>query len=87
MMNNITKKKNYNRKREAIMNNKMIKRTVVVFEHEMSLDEFPELLRMPEAELTKFLNDAVVGLFDLRKKEEELNKYGTHSFIRIKDVI
>ena len=42
---------------------------------------------MPEAELTKFLNDAVVGLFELRKKEEELNKYGTHSFIRIKDVI
>lgn len=87
MMSNIMKKKNYNRKREAIMSNKMIKRTVVVFEHEMSIDEFPALLTMKEDELTKFLNDAVVALFELREKEQKLNEHGTHSFIRIKDVI
>ena len=65
----------------------MIKKTIVVFEHEMSLDEFPQLLTMTETDLTSFLNDAVVALFELREKEQELNEHGTHSFIRIKDVI
>ena len=65
----------------------MIKQTVVVFEHEMSLDAFPQLLTMSESDITKLLNDAVVGLFELREKEESLNEHGTHSFIRIKDVI
>ena len=64
-----------------------MKRTVVVFEHEMSLDEFPQLLTMKEDELTSFLNQAVVALFELREKEQELNEHGTHSFIRIKEVI
>ena len=53
----------------------------------MSLDEFPQLLMMTETDLTSFLNDAVVALFELREKEQELNEHGTHSFIRIKDVI
>ena len=65
----------------------MIKQTVVVFEHEMSLDAFPQLLTMSESDITKLLNDAVVALFELREKEESLNEHGTHSFIRIKDVI
>jgi hypothetical protein len=65
----------------------MKKKTIIVFEHEMSLDEFPQLLMMTETELSSFLNDAVVSLFELRKKEKELNEFGTHSFIRIKDVI
>ena len=69
------------------MSNKLMKRTVVVFEHEMSLDEFPQLLTMKEDELTSFLNQAVVALFELREKEQELNEHGTHSFIRIKEVI
>ena len=64
-----------------------MKRTVVVFEHEMSLDEFPALLTMKEEELTSFLNTAVVKLFELREKEQALNEHGTHSFIRIVDVI
>lgn len=64
-----------------------MKRTVVVFEHEMSLDAFPQLLTMKEEELTSFLNTAVVKLFELREKEESLNEHGTHSFIRIVDVI
>lgn len=68
-------------------NNKLMKRTVVVFEHEMSLDAFPQLLTMKEEELTSFLNTAVVKLFELREKEESLNEHGTHSFIRIVDVI
>ena len=65
----------------------MIKKTVVVFEHEMSLDAFPQLLTMSESDITKLLNDAVVALFELREKEESLNEHGTHSFIRIVDVI
>ena len=64
-----------------------MKRTVVVFEHEMSLDAFPQLLTMKEEELTSFLNTAVVNLFELREKEQSLNEHGTHSFIRVKDVI
>lgn len=69
------------------MSNKMKKKTIVVFEHEMSLDEFPQLLNMTETDLNLFLNTAVVELFELRQKEEKLNEHGTHSFIRIVDVI
>lgn len=64
-----------------------MKKTIVVFEHEMSLDEFPQLRNFTEEELTSFLNTAVVELFELRQKEESLNENGTHSFIRIVDVI
>lgn len=67
--------------------NKLMKKTIVVFEHEMSLDEFPQLRNFTEEELTSFLNTAVVELFELRQKEEKLNENGTHSFIRIVDVI
>jgi len=69
------------------MSNKLMKKTVVVFEHEMDLDHFPMLLRMPESELTEFLNGAVMAIFELREKEEKANRNGTHSFIRIVDVI
>ena len=69
------------------MSNKMIKQTVVVFEHELSLDKFPQLVNISEEDLTSMLNTAVVQLFELREKEQELNEDGTHSFIRIKDVI
>ena len=65
----------------------MIKRTVVVFEHELSLDAFPQLVNMSEEDLTSMLNTAVVELYELREKEESLNEHGTHSFIRIVDVI
>jgi hypothetical protein len=65
----------------------MIKQTVVVFEHEMNLDEFPMLLTMSESDITELLNTAVVSLFELREKEKELNEGGTHSFIRIKEII
>ena len=65
----------------------MIKQTVVVFEHEMSLDEFPQLLTFSQEDLTSFLNQAVVSLFELREKEQAINEHGTHSFIRIVDVI
>lgn len=33
------------------------------------------------------LNTAVVELYELREKEQSLNEHGTHSFIRVKDVI
>lgn len=69
------------------MSNTMIKKTVVVFEHEMSLDAFPQLLTMSESDISELLNTAVVELFELREKEESLNEHGTHSFIRIVDVI
>lgn len=65
----------------------MIKKTVVVFEHELSLDAFPQLVNMSEEDLTSMLNTAVVELYELRQKEESLNEHGTHSFIRIVDVI
>ena len=69
------------------MSNTMIKRTVVVFEHELSLDAFPQLVNMSEEDLTSMLNTAVVELYELREKEQSLNEHGTHSFIRIVDVI
>lgn len=65
----------------------MIKKTVVVFEHELSLDAFPQLVNMSEEDLTSMLNTAVVELYELREKEQSLNEHGTHSFIRVKDVI
>lgn len=69
------------------MSNKLMKRTVVVFEHELSLDAFPQLVNMSEEDLTSMLNTAVVELYELREKEQSLNEHGTHSFIRVKDVI
>jgi len=69
------------------MSNKMKRKTVVVFEHEMDLDHFPQLLTYPESELTELLNGAVVAIFELREKEKRANEFGTHSFIRIVDVI
>ena len=69
------------------MSNKLMKKTVVVFEHEMDLDQFPQLLRLPESELTEFLNGAVMAIFELREKEAQVNEHGSHSFIRIVDVI
>lgn len=65
----------------------MIKKTIVVFEHEMDLDQFPQLLTYPESELTELLNSAVMAIFKLRETEKEANEHGTHSFIRIVDVI
>ena len=65
----------------------MIRKTVVVFEHEMDLDQFPQLLTYPESELTELLNGAVMAIFELREKEEKANRNGSHSFIRIVDVI
>ena len=69
------------------MENKIIKQTVVVFEHEISIDQFPSIVKLTETELTEFLNTAVVQMFQLKEKEAEINEYGTHSFIRVKDVI
>ena len=69
------------------MENKLIKQTVVVFEHEISLEQFPSIVKLTETELTEFLNTAVVSMFKLKEKEAEINEYGTHSFIRVKDVI
>ena len=69
------------------MENKLIKQTVVVFEHEISLEQFPQLLNYSEAQLTELLNGAVVSMFALKEREEEINEHGTHSFIRVKDVI
>jgi len=69
------------------MENKLIKRTVVVFEHEISLEQFPQLLNYSEEQLTELLNSAVVSMFALKEREEEINEHGSHSFIRVKDVI
>ena len=69
------------------MENKLIKQTVVVFEHEISLEQFPNMVRLSETELTEFLNQAVVSMFKLKEMEEKINAGGTQSFIRVKDVI
>lgn len=69
------------------MENKLIKQTVVVFEHEISLEQFPNMVKLSETELTEFLNTAVVSMFQLKEMEEKINYGGTGSFIRVKDVI
>ncbi|NDB59946.1 hypothetical protein EB001_16080 [bacterium] len=69
------------------MSAKMIKRTTVVFEHEISLEQFPQLLNYSEAQLTELLNGAVVSMFALKEREAEINEHGSHSFIRVKEVI
>ena len=69
------------------MSNKMFTTTTVVFEHEMDLDQFPQLLTYPEAELKQLLGSAVVSIFKLRETEREANAFGTHSFIRVKEVL
>ena len=69
------------------MENKIIKQTVVVFEHEISIDQFPSIVNLTETELTEFLNTAVVSMFKLKEMEEQINYGGTGSFIRVKDVI
>ena len=69
------------------MSAKMIKRTTVVFEHEISLEQFPNMVKLSETELTEFLNQAVVSMFKLKEMEEQINYGGTGSFIRVKDVI
>jgi hypothetical protein len=77
----------YTQSKGTPMENKIIKQTVVVFEHEISIDQFPSIVKLTETELTEFLNTAVVSMFELKEKEAEINEYGTHSFIRVKDVI
>jgi hypothetical protein len=77
----------YTQSKGTPMENKIIKQTVVVFEHEISIDQFPSIVKLTETELTEFLNTAVVSMFKLKEMEEQINYGGTQSFIRVKDVI
>lgn len=69
------------------MENTLKQKTIVVFEHSISLDEFPQILQFSKEDLTNMLNDSVINLFQLREQEEKLNENGTHSFIRIVEVM
>ena len=69
------------------MENTHKQKTIVVFEHSISLDEFPQIMRFSKEDLTEMLNDSVIKLFQLREQEEKLNENGTHSFIRIVEVM
>lgn len=69
------------------MENTLKQKTIVVFEHTISLDQFPQILQFSKEDLTTMLNDSVIKLFQLREQEEQLNENGTHSFIRIVEVM
>ena len=69
------------------MENTLKQKTIVVFEHTISLDQFPQILHIKKEDLTTMLNDSVINLFQLREQEEKLNENGTHSFIRIVEVM
>lgn len=62
---------------------KLIRETIVVFQHSIDTDRYPKLKTMSEKEIQVFLNKAVFELYELDVKEKQLNKNGTHSTIKI----
>lgn len=62
---------------------KLIRETIVVFQHTVDTERYPRINELSEDELKKFLDDMVYEMFELDTKEEQLNKNGTHSGIRI----
>ena len=51
MKNTITKKKNYNRKRETTMNNTLTVETPITFKHTINLNDFPEFNQLSEEKI------------------------------------
>jgi hypothetical protein len=68
------------------MENKFIHETTVVFQHEISLDEFSEILQYGEEHIKSMLDTMVYEIFKLRETEAEVNEHGTKAFCRIKEV-
>lgn len=66
------------------MENKFIHETTVVFQHEISLDEFSEILQYGEEHIKSMLDTMVYEIFRLRETEAEVNEHGTKAFCRIK---
>ena len=53
--------------------NTITQETVVVFKHTLDIDALPEIQSMPPEFLKQMLDKMVIELFELRKKEVELN--------------
>ena len=83
MMNNITKMKNYNRKRATTMNNTLTVETPIVFKHTLNLNDYPEFNQMSEETIKTFLTGMVVAVFELKETEKKVNKYNNGSYCEV----
>lgn len=83
MMNNITKKKNYNRKRATTMNNTLTVETPIIFKHTINLKDYPEFNQMSEEVIKTFLTGMVVAVFELKETEKKVNKYNNGSYCEV----
>lgn len=68
------------------MENKFTHETTVVFQHEISLDEYSSILQYSEQQLRAMLDTMVYEIFKLRETEAAVNEHGTKAFCRIKEV-
>lgn len=66
------------------MENKFTHETTVVFQHEISLDEYSEILQYGEEHIKSMLDTMVYEIFKLRETEAAVNEHGTKAFCRIK---
>ena len=82
-MNNITKMKNYNRKRATTMNNTLTVETPIVFKHTLNLNDYPEFNQMSEETIKTFLTGMVVAVFELKETEKKVNKYNNGSYCEV----
>ena len=82
-MNNITKKKNYNRKRATTMNNTLTVETPIIFKHTINLKDYPEFNQMSEEVIKTFLTGMVVAVFELKETEKKVNKYNNGSYCEV----
>lgn len=83
MMNNITKMKNYNRKRATTMNNTLTVETPIMFKHTINLNDYPEFNQMSEEVIKTFLTGMVVAVFELKETEKKVNKYNNGSYCEV----
>ena len=82
MRNTMTKQRNYNRKREIIVNN-LILETPIVFKHTINLNDYPEFNQMSEEVIKTFLTGMVVAVFELKEMEKKVNKYNNGSYCEV----
>lgn len=68
------------------MDNKIFHETTVVFQHEISLDEYPTIVQYTREQLESMLDTMVYEIFRLRETEAQVNEHGTKAFCRIKEV-
>ena len=83
MKNTITKKKNYNRKRETTMNNTLTVETPIIFKHTINLNDYPEFNQLSEEKIKTFLTEMVMAVFELKEMEKKVNKYNNGSYCEV----